>query len=137
MITVLRRPCASSVIRKKRPRSFSRNSMKKCFRSTCNSRDSSMVSIDNYTLGEKAIESQDRLLNNLFSVEMVMKLSGWLKIHLLFEHIHPRDNDFDFVSDLIDLLGSAAHQTPASGVENVKISIEGGDMDQAAEEEFR
>src|SRR6266403_4056542 len=37
MIIVLRLPCASSVIRMKRPRSFSLNSMKKCLRSTCSS----------------------------------------------------------------------------------------------------
>lgn len=42
---VLRRPCASSVIRKNFPRSFSRNSTKKCFRSTCNSRDAMTLSM--------------------------------------------------------------------------------------------
>ena len=42
---VLRRPCAASVMRKKLPRPFSRNSIWKCFRSICTSLDSMMLSI--------------------------------------------------------------------------------------------
>lgn len=48
IMTAFRRPCAVSVMRRKRPRSFSRNSMLKCLRSTCTSFEAmtfSMVSL--------------------------------------------------------------------------------------------
>src|SRR4051795_11522617 len=57
-MTRLRRPCASSVIRRKRPRGFSHNSIRKCLRSICKSWLAMMVSMGG-PWGERAGKRAD------------------------------------------------------------------------------
>jgi hypothetical protein len=72
--------------------------------------------------GRGLIECQVCLRNNLFLRGRALKISGGLEIHLLFEHIDPGDEHFDFIADLIDLAGPATGETPPRGVENIEIT---------------
>ena len=58
------------------------------------------------------------------------------ELDLLFEHIDAINCDIDHVADLVDFFGAAAHEAPASGVVDIKIAFQGGNVDQACEQKF-